>query len=219
MPDKTSVKQGLARRKPSQERAREKVELILEAATRIIDEDGLDGLTTNRIAQVAGISVGTLYQYFDDKAAIVRVLGQREMKSVTDKIIATLMAPTHGTPAEPARVLVDTVFGAFGGRSNVHRILLEYALARGQASSVDTSPNLIANLLASGGLRRADGTSLRLTPAEAFVLTFAFTGVTRASMGPQASGVSREDIKEALLFLITSDLTAKRGEEPGTAQA
>jgi AcrR family transcriptional regulator len=209
MTEKPVKNQSLARRKPQQERAQAKIELILEAATRIIDKEGLEGLTTNRIAAVAGISIGTLYQYFDGKAAILEVLGQREKQTVTDTIIATLRTPTGGAPHEPARVLIDAVFGAFGGRSRVHRVLLENALAQGRMHIVDTSPNLVANLLATAGLPRTDGQPLRLSAAEAFVLTHAFTGVTRASVGPQAQGLDREEIKEALLLLVRSFTGAK----------
>jgi AcrR family transcriptional regulator len=210
MSEKSHKKQSLRRRKPIQERAQEKIELILEAATRIIDKDGLEGLTTNRIAEVAGISIGTLYQYFGDKAAIIDVLGQREMKTVTDSIITTLATSISGAPQEPARVLINCVFSAFGGRSRVHRVLLEHAWQMGRASSVDASPKLIANLLSSSGVSRSDGQTLRLSPEEAFVLTHAFTGVIRASIGPHANDLSREEIKSALLTLIGSFVNAKK---------
>jgi AcrR family transcriptional regulator len=209
MPENSHKNQSLTRREPKQGRAQEKIELILEAATRIIDKDGLEGLTTNRIAEVAGISIGTLYQYFGDKEAILRVLGQREMKTVTDNIVATLATPISDTTQEPARVLIDCVFGAFGGRSRVHRVLLEHAWQTGRASSADASPKLIANLLASSGVSRSGGQSLRFSPEEAFVITHAFTGVIRASVGPHANDLSREEIKNALLFLIKSFVNAK----------
>jgi len=209
MTEKSSKNQGVTRREPRQGRAREKVELILEAATRIIDADGLEGLTTNRIAEVAGISVGTLYQYFGDKEAVIEVLGQRELKAVTDTIIATLTVPIGSTSQETARVLVDCVFGAFAGRSRVHRVLLEHALHMGRVSNIDAAPKLIVNVLASAGVSRANGQSLRFSPEEAFVITHAFTGVIRASIGPHANDLSRDEIKNALLFLIRSFVNNK----------
>ncbi len=218
MPGKSIKYQSLTRRKPIQERAQEKIELILEAATRIIDKDGLEGLTTNRIAEVAGVSIGTLYQYFRDKASIIEVLGQREMKTVTDNITATLVTPISGTPQEPARVLINCVFGAFGGRSRVHRVLLEHALQMGRATSVDSSPKLIANLLASAGVSRSGGQSLRFSPEEAFVITHAFTGVIRASIGSHANDLSREEIKNALQFLIRSFVNAKNSADSSQSE-
>lgn len=207
-------KQLVTRKKPKQERALEKIELILEAATRILDKDGLKGLTTNRIAEVAGVSIGTLYQYFRDKTGIIEVLGQREMKSVTDRVIATLANPISGKPQEPISVLINCVFGAFGGRSNVHQVLLDHALQMGRANRVDASPKLIANFLASAGVSRLDGQLLQFSKEEAFVITHAFTGVIRASLGPHANDLSREEIKNALHFLVRSFVNAKTTLDP-----
>ena len=57
-------KQALARRAPRQPRAFEKIGLMFEAAIRILEDEGLDALTTNHVAARAGVSIGTLYQYF-----------------------------------------------------------------------------------------------------------------------------------------------------------
>jgi len=65
------------RRKPSQTRSREKVELILDCATALIAQQGSDAMRMSEVALNAGISIGALYQYFPDKTAIVRVLAQR----------------------------------------------------------------------------------------------------------------------------------------------
>lgn len=78
----------LPRKAPRQERSRELVEWILEAATRILAADGLAGLTTNRIAAVAGISVGSLYQYFPNKDAIVVALIERTQLGVAEAVEA-----------------------------------------------------------------------------------------------------------------------------------
>src|SRR5688572_21841585 len=74
----------LPRKLPRQERSQATVEAILEAATHILVRDGYAGLTTNRIAERAGVNVASLYQYFPGKEAIVaelrkrHVAGQRE---------------------------------------------------------------------------------------------------------------------------------------------
>ena len=67
------------RKKPRQARAVATFEAIVEAAARILAEEGPTRLTTNRIAARAGVSVGSLYQYFPDRAAIVRALWEREL--------------------------------------------------------------------------------------------------------------------------------------------
>ena len=63
-----------ARKMPGQARSQETVTVILEASARILESDGLRGFNTNAIAERAGVSVGSLYQYFPNKDAIVLAL-------------------------------------------------------------------------------------------------------------------------------------------------
>ncbi|PRZ42532.1 TetR family transcriptional regulator [Antricoccus suffuscus] len=65
------------RRIPTQPRAQKTVLKILQAATDILIDDGLGGLNTNRVAEVAGINVATVYSYFPDKLAILQTLAER----------------------------------------------------------------------------------------------------------------------------------------------
>ncbi|MGK9273306.1 TetR/AcrR family transcriptional regulator [Williamsia muralis] len=67
-----------ARKTPVQDRSRFMVDVILEAATRVFDSEGAAG-TTNRIADVAGVSIGSLYQYFPNKHAIMAALAWRHL--------------------------------------------------------------------------------------------------------------------------------------------
>jgi AcrR family transcriptional regulator len=70
-PRKNTLK---ARKVPAQARSQETVTVILEASARILESDGLRGFNTNAIAETAGVSVGSLYQYFPNKDAIVLAL-------------------------------------------------------------------------------------------------------------------------------------------------
>ncbi len=58
-------------RRPRQERSQATVDALLEATARILERDGVKGLTTNHVAAVAGVSIGSLYEYFDSKDALV----------------------------------------------------------------------------------------------------------------------------------------------------
>lgn len=69
------------RKKPQQARSRQMVDNLIEATARIVADRGLDGTTTPAIAEAAGVSVGSLYQYFDGKDALITALLE---KLVTD---------------------------------------------------------------------------------------------------------------------------------------
>lgn len=66
-----------ARRRPTQKRSRERLERILAAAIELIARAGSDQVRMNEVATLAGISIGSLYQYFPDKSALIRALAER----------------------------------------------------------------------------------------------------------------------------------------------
>lgn len=68
------------RRQPVQQRSAKRVEQMLDASAQLIDEVGYDAVTTTLIAKRAGVAVGSLYQFFPDKRAVVRALTQRNME-------------------------------------------------------------------------------------------------------------------------------------------
>ena len=74
------------RKSPSQERSRLTVERILDAAARIFHEQGYAGATTNDIADEAGLSIGSLYQYFPNKDALLAALTKRHITTTTSSL-------------------------------------------------------------------------------------------------------------------------------------
>jgi AcrR family transcriptional regulator len=68
------------RRRPVQQRSAKRVEQMLEACAALIEELGYDGVTTTLIAERAGVAVGSLYQFFPDKRAVVQALTQRNLE-------------------------------------------------------------------------------------------------------------------------------------------
>lgn len=96
------------RKSPSQRRSVDTVETILEAAVRILRRDGYAGLTTRRVAEVAGVSVGSLYQYFPNRQAIVADLVRRRVMA----FIAAVEAADLGS-APDLRAAVVAMITAF----------------------------------------------------------------------------------------------------------
>lgn len=71
------------RKKPQQQRSRQMVDTLVEATARCIAKHGLDGTTTPLIAETAGVSVGSLYQYFDSKEALIAALLEKLAHDLT----------------------------------------------------------------------------------------------------------------------------------------
>jgi AcrR family transcriptional regulator len=86
-----TVDDSTMRRTPTQKRSRDRVQHILGCASRLIAERGSDTMRMSEVAELSGISIGSLYQYFPDKAAIIRTLAER-YNSVSRACIADGLA-------------------------------------------------------------------------------------------------------------------------------
>ena len=96
------------RKSPSQERSRRTVDRILDAATRIFHEQGYTGATTNDIADEADVSVGSLYQYFPNKDALLVALTQRHITTTTTDLTNLLLDLPRDSDLETTfRTVVD----------------------------------------------------------------------------------------------------------------
>ena len=102
------------RRTPSQRRSRERVERILACAAEVISDKGSDAMRMSEVARMAGISIGSLYQYFPDKSAIVRTLAER-YNAEGRKCIADALAgaATIDELCDAFARLVDTYYALF----------------------------------------------------------------------------------------------------------
>jgi AcrR family transcriptional regulator len=114
-----------SRKKPQQERSIAMVATLLEAATRVFVKEGYAKATTNRIAAAAGVSVGSLYQYFPSKEAIVVAMVRRQRERVMREIAALMERAARGecTPEEVVRLYVRRLIDAFGRGRSVQRVL------------------------------------------------------------------------------------------------
>lgn len=113
------------RKEPRQQRARFLVEAMLDAAARILEQDGLEAFNTNRVAEVAGVSVGSLYQYFPNKQAIIAAVIARSQDDLAGRIEAAQAAAMEGTLAQGVGALVRVVMAYHSERPRL-AAALEY---------------------------------------------------------------------------------------------
>lgn len=111
--EKASVPLLSPKKEPTQSRAAATVHAILEGAANLLERHGLEGYTTNEIAARAGVSIGSLYQYFPNKDAVTIALIEREMVGMVDEVVAALAL----TP--PQRALQEAIRAAV--RNQVRR--------------------------------------------------------------------------------------------------
>jgi AcrR family transcriptional regulator len=103
------------RRVPQQGRSREKVRRVLDAADELLAREGAGALITTRVAEEAGVAVGSVYSYFPDKAAIAEALALRYWSVVTDSIAEVVEADARQPLTDPVRAVLDAVVAGFRG--------------------------------------------------------------------------------------------------------
>jgi len=126
------------RKQASQERSRATVDALLEATARILVKEGFERASTNRIAQVAGVSIGSLYQYFPSKEALVVGVIERHNEELM-RIVRDALAEVADQPLEKAiRRLVTAAIDAHRTDPALHRVLAEQIPRTGRLSNVES---------------------------------------------------------------------------------
>lgn len=111
------------RREPKQSRSLQTVDAVLMAVQRVLQRHGANALTTNRIAEAAGVSIGSLYQYFPDKRAIFAALYERHVDDVRMLIERTTFEHSSATFEAFTRELVRGLTGLHSTSPELHEIV------------------------------------------------------------------------------------------------
>jgi AcrR family transcriptional regulator len=171
-----------ARKKPKQERSREMVDAILAAAARVFVKEGYGRATTNRIALAAGVSVGSLYQYFPSKDAIAVELLRQYRENLVELVAKRLAEIDERSFEAVVHALLRALLRAEGINPALHRVLIEQVLRTSARREILGFEERIEGLLADA-LRAAKG-SVHVADYElaAFVLVRVVLAVVHAAV-------------------------------------
>lgn len=124
------------RKSASQERSRLTIDALVEATARILMKEGYDKASTNKIAAVAGVSIGSLYQYFPSKEALVAAVIDRHSQELT-QVVRDALIKVATQPIEVAtHELVSLGIEAHRVNPELHRVLAEQIPRVGRLQSI-----------------------------------------------------------------------------------
>ena len=188
------------------------MDIILEAAAQLLERDGLEGFTTDAVAERAGVSIGAVYRYFPNKRALTHALAERESALHGAEMRRLLLE--NGAGLAPDRALVRAFIGAFQGRARARRIAMGIWF--------QTTP---AEALASrfgAFIQTLNQTHGPLEPIQAFILTRAMHGAMRSGVlegvdffHDQAFEDELVSLSRAYLAQVRARLTVVPPNEPG----
>ena len=178
------------------------MEAILEGAAQVLEAGELAAFTTNAVAERAGVSIGTLYQYFADKQALLRALAQREMTQTLAAVAAALRGETGATVEQRVRAMVRAIINAFRGRQRARKAVLQAVLAHG------APVEMLAPIAAFLAQHETGPVLVRLAPEQRFVLSRALMGAVRAAVLEEQPFFKSRAFEDELVRLVLAYLQA-----------
>lgn len=115
-----------ARRTPRQARSKDLVDRVVDAGARVLVEHGYAGASTNRIARAAGVSPGSLYQYFANKEAVVAAITARLIGEFANDMGPVLRETSSLPPADAVRGILDGALAALQRHTELLRALVDH---------------------------------------------------------------------------------------------
>ncbi|KAB8333796.1 TetR/AcrR family transcriptional regulator [Scytonema tolypothrichoides VB-61278] len=191
------------RKHPKQERSRETVEAILTATAHILIKEGYDTASTNKIAERAGVSIGSLYQYFPSKEAIVATLIEHHAQKMISVIEARLELVSDAPLEISLRELVKACVQANAINPNLHKVLIEQVPRVGQLEKVTEVEKQVTALIRRYLEEKRDQIQPQNLDLAAFILAHTLEALIHAAaLGEPAFLVNEQFEQEVTTLLL-----------------
>lgn len=194
-------------KKPVQKRSRALFESIIESAARVLPLVGYSRATTNKIAELAGVSIGSLYQYFPDKDAIFASILERELNKQMDEIMVLVEQGGDASLVDTIDFLVDRFFTIYIEQKKLlSRELFLNASKIGKIREILYVRNRVVDVL-SELLQEKNHVEPELAKKKVFVGLNAFMGVIQTCSLLEELPMPLDDIKEQTSKMLKSYLS------------
>lgn len=191
------------RRRPKQARASFAIDSILEAAARTLEVHGKSGLTTQRVADTAGFSIGALYQYFPNKEGLIEALARRELDRLTLLMTNALADPAPFGQGINARRMIRALAAFIGDRPRLYGILRAEWSDAVPDSPIGDGTRRYFDLISDTLHNENPGLGKRIAADEArFVLFRAISGVLLATALERPDYLGTQAFEDEMVRLI-----------------
>ena len=194
------------RRQPRQERADRTVQALLDATAVVLVRDGYDGASTNRIAREAGLSIGTLYQYFPNKEAVVLALARRNGEQEVADVRTTLQLLPEAPLPEVAKRLISALIERHRVNPALHRVFITQVPQIGGLSGIREMDERTAVLLSEHMQQRRPHLSPEDIKRQVFVVMHAAEGLVHQAVIEHPAYLDDPAFARELVHLVVSYL-------------
>lgn len=201
------------RKSPTQQRSKVTVDAICEATLHVLFRDGYSQLTTTRVAEVAGVSIGSLYQYFPNKKALIAEVMRRHLGGIVKSVLTELESNQDQEVEQLVAILIKTFIDAKLARVKVTRALMApLAEIDGQNLVRQAAAQIVAPMCATL-TRRAE-----MSPQKALMLSTillgAVEGVVSATIDSDPDRLRVQAFRDAVVGLGISYVRWALNQQP-----
>lgn len=202
MPSKTRT---TPRKLPQQDRSKVTVEAILIATARILTKFGYEKANTNRIAELAGVSIGSLYQYFPNKEALITALAEQHVNTMME-IIESKLKDLSEAPIEVIlHELVKACIAAHAVDPMLHKVLNEQVPRINNTNLEQQVTALLRNYLE----KKCDQIQPQNLDLTVFILVRTVEALTHAAVIEHPELLSNGQLEQEITNLLSSYLVEK----------
>ncbi|MCA9632171.1 MAG: TetR/AcrR family transcriptional regulator [Myxococcales bacterium] len=206
-----------SRRSPQQSRSRDTVEAILVATARVLVKDGFEKLSTNRVARIAGVSVGSLYQYFSSKHELIEELIERRSEAMLQDYEARV-GGRELTLEESIRTMVDVILDS----RRLDRELASALSASGRSSAAPNHLREVQALLTRSFLAHRHRLQPQNLELAAFLVISSIEAAADSAVAGRPEllegGALRGELVELLVRYLVRDSASESGVRPAVGQ-
>jgi AcrR family transcriptional regulator len=170
------------RKRPRQDRSRATVDTILAATARVIVKRGFDAMTTNAVAEAAGVSIGSLYQYFPNKEALVAALIERHVEELNGAVLSKLARVAQLPVADAVRAMIELTIRAHSVEPELHRVLTEQVPRVGRMAKLREVDAILHEMVARVLAARRDELAIQDPDLAAFILMSAIEAIAHRAV-------------------------------------
>lgn len=197
------------RKRPRQARSKATVEAILEATARILRSEGYAGLSTNKVAKLAGVSVGSLYQYFPNKTALVTALVEQHAQSIREIVANGFLELADAPLPVVARQLVSKMVEVHAVDPILHVVLTEQLPRGDEHACVQNEVQVMEGLLHMFLLSRQDELRQKDLKLASFVVVQLVEALTHRAIVEHPDKLQDGALEDELVDLLLRYLVAE----------
>jgi AcrR family transcriptional regulator len=191
------------RKRPRQARSRATIDAILEATARVLVKRGFDGLTTNAVAAAAGVSIGSVYQYFPNKEALVGGLIERHVEEMGAAIVDELAKVATLPLPRAVRQVIELTIRAHAVQPELHGVLTEQVPRVGRLAKLRETDELCSRMIAQLLVARRAEVAIRDPDLAAFVIVSAIEAAVHRTVLLHPQRLEDPRLVDELTLLVT----------------